>query len=99
MFTPGAGANLTFQISGTGGFDPYIYLLATCGSDSSCVAGSDDEGGVSTPQFSYSGFTAGVPYYYYVDSFYAVGTAGSVGPYTGSISGTFPVSLTNFSVD
>ena len=99
VFTPGTGASLTFAISGTGGFDPYIYLLSTCGDEGTCVAGSDDEGGVSTPQFTYAGFTANVPYYYYVDSFYAVGAAGASGPYTGTISGTFPVSLTEFSID
>jgi hypothetical protein len=99
VFTPGPAASLTFSISGTGGFDPYIYLLSTCGNEGTCVAGSDDEGGVSTPTFTYAAFTAGAPYYYYVDSFYAVGATGSVGPYTGTISGTFPVSLTGFSID
>jgi len=99
QFTPGTAASLTFAINGTGGFDPYIYLLQTCGDVESCVAGADDEGGVNTPQFTYAGFTAGVPYYFYVDSFYGVGTSGCCGPYTGQISGTWPVELSQFSID
>ncbi len=100
VFTPGASNNLTFSISGANSWDPAIYILQTCGDANSCVIGTDDVGGQRTPTVT-SSFTPGQTYYFYVDSYYppSGGDEPGAGPYTLNVTGTFPVSLTEFTID
>lgn len=97
-FTPTGPNNLTFQVIGGGSFDPAIYVLATCGDGTSCLEGSDDVPTITAPSLTFSG-TAGTEYYFYVDSYWPSSNASGQGTFTLNVSGTFPVSLTEFSID
>ncbi len=101
-FTPGTGANLTFTVTGgSGSFDPMVYILSTCGDNTSCVIGADDKPSVYAPSITYAAFTPGQTYYLYVDSYYNVAGSAALfeGLYTLAVAGTFPVELTEFSID
>ena len=98
-FTPGSPNNLTFTVvSSDGVYDPSIYILETCGDGTSCAAGSDDVPTVYAPEVDFSG-TAGQTYYFYVDSYWPIGDGTEAGSYTLNVTGTFPVTLTEFSID
>jgi len=97
-FTPTGPNNLTFQVVGGGSFDPAIYILDTCGDGTSCLEGSDDVPSITAPSINFSG-TAGTEYYFYVDSYWPSSNAAGQGTFTLNVSGTFPVTLTEFSID
>ncbi len=102
VITPGTGNALTFTLTGGGAWDPMMYILATCGDASSCVEGSDDAtpgGSNLNPRPLSPSLTAGNTYFVYVDSWYGASSSNSSGPYTLNVSGTFPVTLTEFSID
>ena len=101
-FTPGSGASLTFTVNGAAGsFDPAIYVLTAIGDTNSCLIGSDDEPSVYSPSVTVSGLTAGATYYLYVDSYWSSSTdpAETSGPFSISVTGTFPVSLKEYKID
>jgi hypothetical protein len=103
QFTPGSGAALTFTVTGaTASYDPSIYVLSTLGDGKSCIAGSDDEPSNFAPSFTVSGLTAGQTYYLYIDSYWGGAEPDPIltsGPFTLSVTGTFPVSLQEYKVD
>lgn len=103
QFTPGSGAALTFTVAGAAGsFDPAIYVLSTLGDGDSCLSGSDDVPSVYAPAVTVSGLTPGVTYYLYVDSYWGGAEPDPVlesGPFSISVTGTFPVSLQEYKVD
>ncbi|HUD41477.1 MAG TPA: hypothetical protein VMR06_05695 [Dokdonella sp.] len=98
-FTPTGTNNLTFSVIGQSGvYDPAIYILDTCGDGTSCLIGSDDVPSQFSPSINFSG-TAGTEYFFYVDSYWAAGDGLEAGPFTLNVTGTFPVTLTEFSID
>ncbi len=97
-FTPTGPNNLTFQVVGGGSFDPAIYILETCGDAKSCLIGSDDTPTITAPSVNFSG-TAGTEYFFYVDSYWPSSNTAGQGAFTLNVSGTFPVTLTEFSID
>lgn len=103
QFMPGSGAALTFTVTGgAGSYDPSIYVLATLGDGESCLGGSDDQPSQYSPSFTVSGLTAGTTYYLYVDSYWGGAEPDPIedsGPFTLSVTGTFPVTLQEYKVD
>lgn len=101
-FVAGTGANLTFSLTPTGAtWDPAIYLVSTCNSAASCVAGADDTYAGETETFSVSSLTAGTTYYLHVDSYYPADDSYGYGhgTYSLSVTGTLPVQLQEFQID
>ena len=106
-FTAGSGANLSFTVTPSNqSYDTSIYLVSSCSSGASCIAGADyyynyyDPGHAES--FSVSSLTAGTTYYLHVDSYYSSsgkGGAYSSGPYALSVTGTLPVQLQEFQID
>jgi hypothetical protein len=97
-FVAGNSANLTFTVEGFGDYDTSIYLVSTCNSGTTCIAGADSTYyGAET--FSVSSLTSGTTYYLHVDSFYSSASAYGSGDYTLDVTGTLPVSLQEFSID
>jgi hypothetical protein len=100
--TVGASQSLNISASLTGSAgDLALFLLGTCGSGPTCIAHSQDAigpgaGPETIPPFS--GQPAGT-YYIYIDSYYAVGSAGACGTYTLNVSGTLPVELESFQIN
>jgi hypothetical protein len=87
VFTSGAGDNITFNLNPTDNiYDPAIYVLGTCGVNSTCVVGADaclangqpqppgctDGNGDEDIPGVLNRFTPGT-HAVYVDSFYAAG--------------------------
>lgn len=101
VITPGSPNSLTFTLTASGGWDPMMYILSTCGSAASCMVGSDDISGSNlNPSPLLPTMTPGTTYYVYVDSWYANGAAtANNGPYNLNVTGTFPVTLTEFAID
>lgn len=89
-------------------YDPSIYLLGVCTSSASCIAGSDmcfavnnpfnPCGPVSDESFGPVALADGT-YYFFVDSFYAIGNGQEAGPYEVDMDGTLPVHLLEFEID
>ena len=79
--------------------DLALFLLDTCGVDTSCVANSSDVigPGAGPEVIAAAARTAG-DYYLYVDSYYAIGVGASCGTYTLTVTGTLPVELDGFTI-
>lgn len=102
--------NLTFAVTTTDpSYDISIYILSTCNSGPSCVIGADNCfgqnapgnpcGAVSDETIGPTSLAMGSTFFFYIDSFYAVGGTRDDGPYALSVTGMLPVELMEFSVD
>lgn len=90
-------------------YDPSIYILGTCGSAATCVTGSDGCfartnpfnpcGPVSDEQIGPQAFAMNTQFFFYIDSFYAIGNGQESGPYNLTVTGPLPVELIDFSVE
>lgn len=100
LVTLASGNNVTFQTQGVGSFDQNMYLLSTCGDNTSCVAGADvNFNDVNMfESFSVNGIAAG-SYFLYIDSYYPAGGPTGEGGYTLDVTGTLPVELLEFQID
>jgi hypothetical protein len=109
-FTTNTGTNATFTVWTTSPtFDLSIYILATCNNGPSCVVGSDDCFGETTPgnpcgavsleELGPVALPDSTTLFLYVDSFYGVGTPNGSGPYTLAVEGPLPVELIEFEIE
>ena len=93
--------NISVVVAGSAG-DLALFLVGgTCGSGAGCIAPSNDTIGPGAgPEVIpvQTNIAAGT-YFIYVDSYYAVGNAASCGTYTLNVTGSLPVTITNFSID
>ncbi|MBI4915934.1 MAG: hypothetical protein HY825_08800 [Acidobacteria bacterium] len=83
--------------------DLALFVLSACGNGTTCITNSQDSIGAGVgPELIASttyGTGSGGTFYVYVDSYYAVGQAGSCGTYTLNATGTLPVELVEFTVE
>jgi len=96
----GAGNSVGYSMSLTGSTgDLALFLLDTCGVDTSCVANSEDLVGPGVgPEVIAAAARPAGDYYLYVDSYYAIGNGASCGFYTLTVTGTLPVELQGFTI-
>ncbi len=97
----GAANNVTFTVQAVADYDQAIFLLSTCGDNTTCVVGADASFTPDTDMietFNVSGAAPGT-YFFYIDSFYPVGDTRGEGPYTLDVTGTLPVELLEFSAE
>ncbi len=98
----GTGNNVGFSADLTGSTgDLAIFVVgSTCGSGVNCVANSQDAigPGQGPEVINPASYPVGT-YFVYMDSYYAVGQAGSCGTYTLTISGTLPAELLEFKAE
>lgn len=92
----------SMDLTGSTG-DLALFVLSACGNGSTCITASQDDIGAGVgPEVIASttyGSGSGGTFYVYVDSYYAVGQAGSCGNYTLNATGTLPVELVEFTVE
>jgi len=99
--TLGTGNNVDFSMDLTGSTgDLALFILSTCGDGNTCVVNSQDAIGIGAgPEvIAAQPYTPGT-YYVYIDSYYAVGAAGSCGIYDLTVNGTVPAELISFSAE
>ncbi|HLA79323.1 MAG TPA: PPC domain-containing protein [Vicinamibacteria bacterium] len=96
----GAGNSVGYSMSLTGSTgDLALFLLDTCGVDTSCVANSQDAIGPGAgPELIAAAARPAGDYYLYVDSYYPIGNGASCGTYTLTVTGTLPVELQGFTI-
>jgi len=112
QLTPSGANSLSFTVTtADDNYDPSIYLVSICNDANSCVTGADNCwarnegsnpcGAVSDESFTAPALTAGLTYYFYIDSWYSAGhTSGhGDGPYDFTLSGDWPVELMEFTVE
>lgn len=98
----GTGNTVDFSADLTGSTgDLAIFVVGSaCGNGTNCVANSQDAvgPGAGPEVIAAAAYTPGT-YFVYMDSYYAVGTAGACGTYTLTITGTLPVELMEFTAE
>lgn len=109
-FTTGPTPNPTFLVTTTSTtYDPSIYILGTCNDGTSCIVGSDDCFGQTTPgnpcgavsdeSFGPTPLPASSTLFFYVDSFYGPASPNGAGPYSLTVTGPLPVELIDFEIE
>lgn len=92
----------SMDLTGSTG-DLALFVLSACGDGTTCIINSQDSIGAGAgPELIASttyGAGSGGTFYVYVDSYYAVGEAGSCGTYTLNATGSLPVELVEFTVE
>ncbi|MGB4859461.1 MAG: PPC domain-containing protein [Dokdonella sp.] len=93
--------NISADLTGSTG-DLALFLVGgTCGSGAGCIANSQDAIGAGAgPELipAQTNIAAGT-YFIYVDSYYAAPDPLSCGTYSLAVTGSLPVTITNFSID